>query len=490
MRRIWGGLAVALLALTLWITPAPPAHAEETKLDQLRSGAVPLRVGTDATFPPFESTTANGDKVGFDIDMINELAKRAGIKRVEFIQMPFGNIVPALQANQIDVGASAIYISEARAKVIDFSDIYYPGGLAIFVPEKTDSITSVADLAGKKVALQVGTKSVEWLAQNQPQAIPVTVQTNEQMFTSVKLGQSDALITGAPAGNYFIAQQGGIKQVGERLTAEDYGFAFQKGDAAIRVAFNEALAQMRADGSYQTLADQYFSPKATEQAGEQRRTGIIHPSTIIQSAGEIGRALLVTLQVIVLSLLLSLVLGTLGGLAKLSHVRPINWLGRAYVSVIRGTPFVVQMFFIYFGLPQLGLQLPPMVAGVIALGLYSGSYVTEIFRGAVQSVDTGQLEAARSCGMSPRTAMRYIVLPQALVRMLPPLGNEFVSLTKNSALVSFITIHELFLVGQAIISRTFDALTVYLFIGIVYYLLTNAIGYATGRVEKRLARFI
>ncbi|MEK8144984.1 amino acid ABC transporter permease [Streptomyces sp. M10(2022)] len=129
--------------------------------------------------------------------------------------------------------------------------------------------------------------------------------------------------------------------------------------------------------------------------------------------------LLVSIMVILLSLCLSLLLGMLGGFAKLSRILPVRWLGNAYVSVIRGTPFVVQLFFIYFGLPQLGLQLSPMVAGVLALGLYSGSYVTEIFRGAVQAVDRGQIEAARSCGMSHGAAMRHVVVPQAFLRMLP-----------------------------------------------------------------------
>lgn len=487
------------LVLLLALTAANPAHAARgpsaasvadgsSKLAQLRSGALPLRVGTDATFPPFEFTDAKGTKVGFDIELVRALAAKAGIPKVQFTQMPFGNIVPALQANQIDIGASSIYISKERAKVVDFSDIYYPGGLGLFVAVDNSQITKLADIAGKRVAVQVGTKSVEWLKKNAPAAQLVTVQTNEQMFSSVRLGQADAVVTGAPGGKYFIAKQGGLKPVAGQLTKENYGYPFQKSDTKLREAFNTALKQMKSDGSYDSLTNKWFGDASSPKAAGGSH--LINPQTIIDSWGQIWSGLLTTLLVIVLSLALSLCMGVAGGFSKLSTFRPLRWLGNAYVSVIRGTPFVVQLFFIYFGLPQLGLQLPPLVAGVISLGLYSGSYVTEIFRGSVQSIDRGQTEAARSCGMSHASTMRYVVIPQAVLRMLPALGNEFVSLTKNSALVSFITIAELFLVGQTIISRTFDALTVYLFIGLLYYVLTNLIAFATGRIEKKMAVYV
>lgn len=491
------GAITAVMALLLGLTATGAAHATEspapapsTKMDDLRSGKATLRVGTDASFPPFEFTDANGQKVGFDIDLVKELAAKAGIKNVQFTQMPFGNIVPALQANQIDVGASAIYVSAERAKAVDFSDIYHPGGLGLFVGDGNTSIKSLADMAGKKIAVQVGTKSVEWLKQNQPAAELVQVQTNDQMFSTVKLGQADAVVTGQPAGRYFIHQFGGLKQVGDRLTNENYGFAFQKGDQQLRDVFNAALADAKSSGKLDAITKNWFGDETQAAQGPAAPRSLVNISSITDSAGPLAAGLAVTLQIIAYSLCLSLLFGLLGGFARLSAVAPLRWLGSGYVSVIRGTPFIVQLFFIYFALPQLGLQLSPMVAGVLALGLYSGSYVTEIVRGAIQSVERGQMEAARSCGMSGASTMRHVILPQAFLRMLPPLGNEFVSLTKNSALVSFVTIGELFLVGQTIISRTFDALTVYLFIGLVYYIITNLIGMAAHAIEKKMAVYI
>ncbi|WP_436736868.1 ABC transporter substrate-binding protein/permease [Streptomyces sp. BBFR102] len=491
--RRWSTALLLLISLVgalgaVATTSAQAADGGDAKLDRLRSGKATLRVGTDATFPPFEFTKADGTKTGFDIDLVQALAKKAGIKHVKFEQIGFGNIVPALQADQVDVGASAIYVSEEREKAVEFSDIYYPGGLGLFVPEENDDISSIKDAAGKRIAVQVGTKSVEWLKENAPDAEVVSVQTNEQMFSSVALGQADAVVTGAPAAQYYIAQHGKLKMVGDPLTDENYGYAFQRGDDSLTEAFDTALASMKKDGSYDALTAEWFGQKPKADTADEQ--GFINLGTITESAGEIWSGLLLTLAVIGMALVLSLVLGLLGGLGRLSRLRPLRWIAGIYVSVIRGTPFVVQMFFVYFGLPQLGLQLPPVTAGVLSLGLYSGSYVTEILRGAVQSVEKGQYEAARSTGMSHAKAMRHVVLPQAGLRMLPPLANEFVAMTKNSALVSFITIHELFLVGQTIISRTFDAVTVYVFIGLLYWLITNAISLGMSKLEKKMAVYV
>lgn len=183
---------------------------------------------------------------------------------------------------------------------------------------------------------------------------------------------------------------------------------------------------------------------------------------------------LVTVEITAASLLLGCVMGLLVGIGRLDPRRRIVYsLCTAYVAVIRGTPLLVQLFILFFGLPQFGILLPAFLCGVIGLGIYSGAYVSEIVRGAIQSIDRGQMEAARSIGMSSGVAMRWVVLPQAVVRMIPPLGNEFIALIKNSALVSLLTIHDLMHEGQKIISVSYRSLEVYLAIAVVYFLLTG-----------------
>jgi polar amino acid transport system permease protein len=196
---------------------------------------------------------------------------------------------------------------------------------------------------------------------------------------------------------------------------------------------------------------------------------------------------IVTVEVTACALVLGCIMGLLVGIGRLDPKRRfIYGICTAYVTFIRGTPLLVQLFLLFFGLPQFNILLPAFVCGVIGLGIYSGAYVSEIVRGAIQSVDKGQMEAARSIGMSSGQAMRAVILPQAIVRMIPPLGNEFIALIKNSALVSLLTIADLMHEGQKIISVSYRSLEVYLAIALVYLILTSAAGLILQRAEQRL----
>ena len=202
---------------------------------------------------------------------------------------------------------------------------------------------------------------------------------------------------------------------------------------------------------------------------------------------ELLRGALMTIQITAAALLLGCVLGLLAGIGRLDpRKRIIYGICTAYLAVIRGTPLLVQLFILFFGLPHFGIILPAFVCGVLGLGIYSGAYVSEIVRGSIQSVDRGQTEAARSIGMSSGQAMRAIILPQAVVRMVPPLGNEFIALIKNSALVSLLTIHDLMHEGQKIISVSYRSLEVYLAIAVVYFILTGVTSLVLRRIELRL----
>lgn len=197
----------------------------------------------------------------------------------------------------------------------------------------------------------------------------------------------------------------------------------------------------------------------------------------------------VTVEVTVGAIVLGCIIGLLLGLGRLNPKRRIVYgLCTAYVSFVRGTPLLVQLFIWFFGLPLVGLTLSAFFCGVVGMGMYSGAYVSEIVRGAVQSVDNGQNEAARSLGLSSAQTMMHVIVPQALVRMIPPLGNEFIALIKNSSLVSLLTITDLMHEGQKIISVSYRSLEVYLAIACVYFVLTNLTGMALKRLESKLRR--
>jgi polar amino acid transport system permease protein len=175
------------------------------------------------------------------------------------------------------------------------------------------------------------------------------------------------------------------------------------------------------------------------------------------------------------------------GIGRLAPQRRVVFgICTAYLTFIRGTPLLVQLFILFFGLPQFGIMLPAFACGVLGLGVYSGAYVSEIVRGSIQSVDRGQMEAARSLGMPYRMAMRKVILPQAFVRMIPPLGNEFIALIKNSALVSLLTINDLMHEGEKIISVSYRSLEVYIVIAFIYLILTSATSLVLRKTEKSL----
>jgi polar amino acid transport system permease protein len=195
----------------------------------------------------------------------------------------------------------------------------------------------------------------------------------------------------------------------------------------------------------------------------------------------------VTIEITLAALLLSCCLGLLIGLGRLNPQRKVIYgFCTIYLTLIRGTPLLVQLFILFFGLPHFGIQLPAYVCGIFGLGLYSAAYVSEVVRGSIQSVEKGQMEAARSLGMPYKMAMRKVVLPQALLLMIPALGNEFIALIKNSALVSLLTIADVMHEGEKIISVSYRSLEVYLAIAVIYLALTSTTTMLLRHIEKRL----
>jgi His/Glu/Gln/Arg/opine family amino acid ABC transporter permease subunit len=179
-----------------------------------------------------------------------------------------------------------------------------------------------------------------------------------------------------------------------------------------------------------------------------------------------------TLRLTLLSLLFGTPLGLLAALGRLSHFRPLSLAAGFYVEAVRGTPLLVQIFFVYYVLPAVGISLPEFLAGLVALSVNSGAYIAEIFRAGIQSIDIGQMEAARSLGMTYPLAMRLVVLPQALRRVLPPLTNEAIALLKDSSLVSVMGMAELTRQGQDLISRFAAPMTIWPAVALFYLLMT------------------
>lgn len=195
----------------------------------------------------------------------------------------------------------------------------------------------------------------------------------------------------------------------------------------------------------------------------------------------------VTIQLSALSLSFGLLLGIVGGLSRVSNNRILQQLSFLYVWVFRGTPLLVQLFILYFGLPQLGIRFDPMEAAVLGVGLNTGAYATEIVRSGIKAIDKGQEEAAFALGMSKTLTMFRIVGPQAVKIIIPPMVNQFIMTIKNSSMVSLLTITELFRTGETVIVSTFRSFEVYTIIALIYLMINSVLMIIANRLEKGLS---
>ncbi len=194
----------------------------------------------------------------------------------------------------------------------------------------------------------------------------------------------------------------------------------------------------------------------------------------------------VTIKITAMSVALGVLIGLFVGIARICRVKPLRFLAAVYVDFFRGTPLLVQIFLFYFAVPVItGQRIDPYVAAVGSCGINSGAYVAEIVRAGIQSIDDGQMEAGRSLGMTWVQTMRYIIVPQAIKRVIPPLGNEFIALLKDSSLVSVIGFEELTRRGQLIIAKTYGSLEIWFSVAIIYLVMTLSISRLVAYLEKR-----
>lgn len=218
--------------------------------------AQPIKAVTDATFPPMEFVE-NGKYTGFDIELVEAIGQH--LKRpVEWTNVDFKGLIPSLTSRRADIAVSGIYITPERAQVVSFADSYLAGGLVAMVKDNNTTIKSLDDLKGKRISVQIGTKSVQWLRDHIPSAQLVEVEKNQQMFNLVDIGRVDAAVTGKPAAFQYARTKGGVKILPHQLTTEEYGIAVRKDLPEMTKAINDAIVQLKANGTYDKLVQKWF----------------------------------------------------------------------------------------------------------------------------------------------------------------------------------------------------------------------------------------
>jgi glutamine transport system permease protein len=468
----WFVSILALITIFSILLPFTTVNAEEKT----------YVIATDVTFAPFEFQDVSGEFVGIDMDLVKAIAEDQGFK-YEIRPLGFNAAVQALEAQQVDAVIAGMSITEERKQKFDFSDPYFDSGIIMAIDEDNDTVASYEDLRGERVAVKTGTEGAAFAKSIQDEYgfELVTFDDSANLYEDVKTGNSIAVFEDYPVLAYGVKQGNGLKIVTEKEPGASYGFAVSKGEnTELLHMFNTGLANLQASGEYQEILDQYLDAGA-----EVQDTGFF--GLVKDSFPSLMNGLKLTLILTVVSLIIALILGVVFGLFQVSTNRVLRWIATIYVDIFRGTPLLVQAFFIYFGIPAaLDIRVTAVAAGIITLSLNAGAYMAEIVRGGIQSVDKGQMEAARSLGLPYGKAMFKVVLPQAVRLMIPSFINQFVITLKDTSILSIIGINELTQSGKIIIARNLESFQMWLIVGLIYFIVIMILTKVSNALERRI----
>ena len=481
-----------ILAVMATLTACGSSDSDKSGIDRIRDAGV-LRVGTEGTYSPFSYVDPKtGQLAGYDVDVANAVAKKLGV-RAEFVTTPWDSIFAALEADRFDVVANQVTVTPERQAKYDLSKPYSVGQGVIVTRADDTSIKSVADLAGKVTAQSITSNWAE--VAKKAGARVESVEGFVQAITLLNQGRVQATVNDSIAVYAYLAETGdtSIKIAANTGDTSEQAFAARKG-SGLTGDINKAIDELTADGALSQISQKYLKADASGSSAAQAAAGAAPRSTwevIRENLWPMAKATItVTIPLAAISFVVGLVIALLVALTRLAENRVVAWLARAYISVIRGTPLLVQLFIIFYALPELGIKVPPFPAAVVAFSLNVGGYAAEIIRSAILSVPKGQTEAAQTIGMDYRTTLRRIVLPQAARNAVPGLSNTLISLVKDTSLASTILVTELLRVAQVAAAPTFEFFALYVTAAIYYWIVCVVLSALQGRLESRLGRFV
>ena len=438
-----------------------------------------ITVGTEGVYPPF-SFHSGGKLTGYDVDYFREVGKRLGVN-VKFVETPWDSMFAGLDSGRIDIIANQVTKNPERVAKYDLSTPYVTTTGVVVTRKGDDSIKKLADLEGKKSAQNI---TSDWASTAKDAgASIVSVEGMDRAAALLEQGRVDAFVNDELAVKYYLATHKN-SDLEIALTTDDTSesvFAARK-NTHLTDAVSAEIAKMKADGTSKKLYDQYFAVEAKGESSWDVVKENIGPM--------LAATITVTIPLTIVSFVVGLVLALGVALARLSSNAAISWVARAFVSIFRGTPLIVQLFIIFFGLAQIGLKINPWPSAAIALSLNVAAYAAEIIRSAILSVPKGQWEAAETIGMSRATALRRIVLPQASRVAVPPLSNTLISLVKDTSLAATIGVSEMFRQSQIAAAPSGNFLELYLTAALIYWIICFLLSVVQTRLEDRLGRHI
>ena len=483
---------VRLATLLLLFAALPATRAADT-LQRIQQAGV-LKWGADAeggapyVFPDPQHPER---LIGFEVEIADALARKLGV-RAQMVQNQWDSLVPALQRGNFDIVLNGLEITDEHRQQIAMSAPYYVYTQQIIARQGNDSLTNLASLQGRAVGTLSGTVAQRLLEKNGGMDVRVYPGQVEP-FRDLNNGRIDAVMLDLPIAVYYLTKEPNLKRAGEPFAPGYYGVGIRKEDDTLLLALNKALAELLADGSLEQiyrrwdlwdqnqllLADYHPAKPAAQKSFSSLRHWRTYLPLLLRSA-------LVTVKISVLGMALAILLGLALALTRLYGLAPLRWLAVAYIEVFRGTPLLIQLYLIYYGLPNVGIRLNAFVAAVLGLGLNYAAYEAENYRAGLQAIPRGQMEAALSLGMGRWLALRSIVIPQAVRMVIPPVTNDFIALFKDSSLVSVITMVELTKEYGLLAMTTYDFMGLGLMTAAIYFILSYPVSLLAKHLERKL----
>lgn len=473
-------LVLGLLISSAMVYINPTAHAEQDQTWENIKERGELRVGLSADYAPMEfEHTVNGktEYAGVDIDLAKKIAKDNNLK-LKIVNMSFDSLLGALKTGKIDIIISGMTSTPERKKQVDFSDSYMmTKNIMLVKKDKVNEYKDIKDFNNKKVGAQKGTEQ-EKIAQTEIENASITSLSRlPDVILALKSGKVEGAVVEKPVAEAYLKQNPklGISNVKFNEEEKDTVIAVPKDSPKLLSQINKTIKEVKDKG----LIDKYMTNAANAMNDD---------SGFISKYGSFFlKGIKITILISLIGVALGSILGAFVALMKLSKIKIISWIASIYIEILRGTPMLVQVFIVFFGITAaLGLDISALVCGTIALVINSSAYIAEIIRAGITAVDKGQMEAARSLGLNYRQTMKSVIMPQAIKNILPALGNEFVTLIKESSIVSTIGVGEIMFNAQVVQGISFDPFTPLLVAAALYFVLTFVLTRIMNMIEGRL----
>jgi polar amino acid transport system substrate-binding protein len=432
----------------------------------------------------------NPDKLlGFEVDIAAALANKLGV-RLRVIQTDWDSLIPALERGNFDIAMNGIEIIPERAKRVLLSRPYYAYTLQLVVRKDEQRIRSIADLKGKRVGTLAGAMAEKMLTNIGD--VDTRNYSAVWPFDDLALGRIDAAFLDTPITAYYAKPDPRLKYAGPPEGEGFYGIAIRKEDRDLKKFIDSVIDELVRSGELKRIYGKWeLWDKSQEKlatysgAGEQFRSDSADAPLytflpmLLKGAG-------ITVFLSVVSMAFAVMLGIFLTFTRLYG----HWMGRklviAYIEIYRGTPLLIQLFILYYGLPNIGLTLSPMAAAIIGLAMNYAAYEAEVYRAGMEAVPRGQMEAALSLGMRRSLALRRIVFPQAFRISLPAMTNDFIALFKDSSIVSVIAMVELTKIYGILSATTLRYFELGLIVAILYFGMSYPLSLLARRLEKKL----